>query len=198
MDYLLVLVAIFYIFFIFLYYNDNNIIIIIQLKKIVKNKPLIYNSDIKALSKKDSLTPDEMLLIPLHNALETKIQTYCHNLAKHLAFDLERKYDKKVIEFIQIDNGGKMGIRQKCKKKAEGTKEGFCDTEMLMGNGKQTKNIYVEFKRISTPSNVVIKERQQYYHDWLRSIGYEAYITNNPLYFRDIVLGSVKDFFDTI
>ena len=162
----------------------------------MKNKPLIYNSDIKALSKKSSITPDEMLLIPLHNALETKIQIYCCNLFKDLSFDLERKFGKKVAEFIQIDNGGKMGIRQKSKKKAEGTKEGFCDTEIILGNGKQTKNIYVEFKRIAAPSGVIIADKQQYYHDWLNSIGFEAHITNNPLYFREVILKSVRDFYE--
>ena len=161
----------------------------------MKNKPILYNSDIKALSKKDILTPDEMLLIPLHNALETKIQTHCHNLFKNLSFDLERKFGKKVAEFIQIDNGGKMGIRQKSKKKAEGTKQGFCDIEIILGNGKQTKNIYIEFKRIATPSGIVVGDKQQYYHNWLKEVGYDAYITNNPLYFREVILKSVRDFF---
>lgn len=164
----------------------------------MKNKPLIYNSDIKALSKKDSITPDEMLLVPLYNALETKIQTYCHNLFNNLSFDLERKFGKKVIEFIQIDNGGKMGIRQKSKKKAEGTKSGFFDTQIFIGSscGQYSKVILVEFKRIDVPSKVIIKPNQQYYHDWFNSIGFEAHITNNPLYFREVILKSVRDFYE--
>ena len=162
----------------------------------MKNKPLIYNSDIEALSEKSSITPDEMLLFPLHNALETNIQQICHNLFKRLAFDLECKYKKKVAEFIQIDNGGSAKSSTRLRKFCEGTKSGFCDTEILLGNGKQTKNIYVEFKKIDEPKKVVIKKKQQYYHDWLNSIGFEAHITNNPLYFREVILKSVRDFYD--
>ena len=173
-----------------IYYHYNT-------KKTMKNKPLIYNSDIKALSKKSSITPDEMLLIPLHNALESKIQTYCHNLLNVLAFELEYKYKKKVAEFVQFDNGGKMGKKERIKKAKEGTKKGFLDSGIFMGTscGQYNKVIFIEFKRISMPSKVIVEEKQQYYHDWLNSIGFEAHITNNPLYFREVILRSVKDFY---
>lgn len=171
----------------------------------MKNKPLIYNSDIKFLSKKDSITADEMLLIPFHNALETKIQTYCHNLLKTLAFDLERKYNKKVVEFVQFDNGdtsaGKLKPNQAkalfSRKKREGSKRGFFDSGIFMGTpcGKHSKVILVEFKRIGSPSQIHITPEQQNYHDWFNSIGFEAHITNNPLYFREVILKSVRDFY---
>lgn len=161
---------------------------------------LIYNKDIKELESKASLTPNELTLLPLKNALETKIQELCHNTFKQLSFDLERKYGKKVVEFIHVDNGGKMGIRQKMKKKAEGVKAGIPDVSLFCGSpcGQYSKVILVEFKRIGTPSQIDISEEQQYYYDWFNSIGFKAYITNNPVFFKDVICKEVTDFFDSI
>jgi len=161
---------------------------------------LIYNKDIKEIENKDSITPNEMTLLPLKNALETKIQQYCHNIFKQLSFDLERKYGKKVVEFVQMDNGGKMGFAQKAKKKAEGTKAGMPDVSLFCGSpyGQYSKVILVEFKRMGITNEKCISEEQRYYHDWFNSIGFKAYITNNPIFFRDVICKEVTDFFDSI
>lgn len=100
--------------------------------------------------------------------------------------------------FVQIDNGNsdagittqdeglrKLMFRRKAvtkrRKAAEGTVSGFPDC-LLLRNGRI---LFVEFKRIGT---FKISEEQQYWHDWLNANGFKAYITNNPIYFRDVIL----------
>jgi len=154
---------------------------------------LIYNKDIP----KDPNTAAELILSRFHNALETKIQQHCHKEFNALASEVQFKYGKKLMEFVQVDNGGKMGIRQKSKKKAEGTKAGWPDCELILGSpcGQCPISIFVEFKRIGTPSQIHITDDQKHYHDWLNKIGFKAYITNNPIFFRDVILGEVRKFY---
>jgi hypothetical protein len=162
-------------------------------------------SDIKLLENKSSLTPDELILIRLKGVVETKIQQYCNNLTNQLSLVLERKYGKKLIEFVQFDNGDtsvdklkKQQVRALFgRKKREGSKKGFPDGGIFIGSpcSQYSKIILVEFKRMGSPSQMQISPEQKYYHDWLNSIGFEAHITNNPIYFRDTILKSVKDFF---
>ena len=158
---------------------------------------LITNKEIAALHDKNKLDPDEYLLSQFYKALETKVQQACHALFNHLAFEYEKKYGKKVMEFAQFDNGGHMGIGQKMKKRKEGTKKGLPDCGLFLGSpcGQYSKLILVEFKRVGTPSQMIISPEQLYYHDWLNSIGFESYITNDPLFFKNDILGKVKEFF---
>lgn len=160
---------------------------------------LIYNKDIAALEKKDSLKPDELLLVRMKNATETIVQQYCHRLFNEMAEEYRRKFGKEVMVFVQIDNGGKMGFAQKKKKKAEGTKKGFPDASLFLGSpcGQFSKVIFVEFKRMGTPSQIQLGDEQVFYHAWLNEIGFSAYITNNPIYFRDVILKEVREFYET-
>jgi hypothetical protein len=164
----------------------------------MKNKPLIYNSDLKALQTKTNVTPEEYHLISLANALETKIQQSCHNMFNVLAQELEIKYGKKVMEFVQIDNGASLKPSGKIRKQKEGLKRGWPDVMLAIGSpcGQFSETIFIEFKRIGTPSNIIISLQQQYYHDWLNRTGFNAYITNNPLYFKEAILGKVREFFN--
>lgn len=140
--------------------------------------PLINNKHIKNLELRTDLKTNEILLLRLgQNCLETKIQQVCHNM--FLA-----KYMDKSAEFVQIDNGGKMGFTQKRKKKAEGTKAGFPDVMLIRKN----KVAFVEFKRIGTPSQIDVREDQIKYMNWLNNNNYKAYITNNPIYFQEVIL----------
>lgn len=159
---------------------------------------LICNKDIP----KNPNTAAELILAIFRNALETKIQQYCHKEFNALASEVRYKYGEKLMEFVQVDNGGKMGVRQKMKKKAEGTKDGFPDVQLLLGPPKgsdlEPQVIYIEFKRIGVPSQVIVKDNQLMYHSWLNSIGFKAYITNNPIFFRDVILGEVRKFYNLI
>jgi len=154
-------------------------------------KPIIHNKDIKAIAKKaetQSISQDELLLLKLENAVETKIQQTCRQMF------LQQFRDKGL--FVQIDNGNTFakGVSQAQRmalfrrKEAEGSLAGFSDSMMLL-NGKV---VFVEFKRIGTPSQINIRPEQQKYCDWLNANGFKAYITNNPIYFRDIILKEFK------
>jgi len=158
---------------------------------------LVYNKDIP----KDPNTAAELILSKFHNALETKIQQHCHKEFNALASEVQYKYGKKLMEFVQVDNGGKMGIGQRMKKKAEGTKASWPDVQLVLGStcGKYSQVIFVEFKRIDKSySKLKIEKEQIAYHDWLNEIGFKAYITNNPIFFRDVILGEVREFYKII
>lgn len=156
---------------------------------------LIYNKDLESLLAKGSLSEREWKLVQSvsSNTLETKIQQRCHQLCLNLAFEYEKKLGRKVLEFVQIDNGGRMGFAQHKKKKAEGTKVGMPDSMIFIEGGK---TILVEFKRVGTPSSIKITPEQLNYHHWLNAAGFDAYITNNPLFFEEVILGKVKSILD--
>ena len=158
---------------------------------------LLFKDDIVKLLNKNTQTPDEYFLSRFHQALETKVQQECHTMFNQLAFKYEQKFGGKVMEFVQLDNGGKMGFKQKAKKKAEGTKKGIPDTVLFCGSpcGQYSQVILVEFKRIGVKSEIKISNEQLHYHNWFNSIGFKSYITNNPLFFRDVILQDVKDFY---
>lgn len=161
---------------------------------------LLYKNDIVKLCFKNVQTPDDYFLSQFYQALETKVQQACHAMFNQLSLEYEHKFGKKVMEFTQFDNGGKMGFAQRSKKKAEGTKKGVPDVILFYGSpcGQYSKVILVEFKRIDVPSKIHISPEQQYYHDWFNSIGFKSYITNNPLFFRDVILQDVRDFYKNI
>ncbi len=128
-------------------------------------KQLITNKDFKEINKKfnllGKLTPDEVTLLRESVLSESQIQIGCHNIIK-------AKYgylNNALVNFIQVDNGGAMGVIQKKKKKAEGTQKGFFDVvislkrEMSQGEYLAdfnkvlpivTKDIFVEFKKIGS------------------------------------------------
>lgn len=150
----------------------------------MKNKPIIYNKDIKELENKATLTTDEMILCRLgKGCLEKVIQETCHTMFK-------LKFDPR--GFIAIDNGDTAGgnlkdyqriVLYKNKKKL-GTKHGFPDVMLI----KEGKIVFVEFKRIGSESQIDIKQDQLDYQEWLKSMGFKSYITNNPVYFNNVIL----------
>lgn len=159
---------------------------------------LITDKEVGKLWDKNIQSKDDYFLAQFYKALETKVQQACHQLFNDLGFEYEQKFGKKVTEFVQFDNGGRMGFAQHKKKKAEGTKAGIPDCGLFLGSpcGQYSKLILVEFKRIGSPSQIKISPEQKHYHDWFNSIGFKSYITNNPLFFRDVILGEVKAFFN--
>lgn len=147
-------------------------------------KPIIYSKDIRELSKKPILSKDELMLVELgEKVLEKKIQEYCNRI-------FSSNFDAR--GFIAIDNGDTAGSKLKPyqrialyqNKKKTGTKHGFCDV-MLIG---KNKIIFVEFKRIGTPSQIEVRQDQLDYQEWLKSAGFKSYITNNPIYFKNVIL----------
>ena len=83
------------------------------------------------------------------------------------------------------------------RKKAEGFKSGFPDLQILLYNNSINlrDTMYLELKRVDAPSGIHLTEEQLEWFVKLNNIGYNSYITNNPIFFRDVVLKEIKDFF---
>ena len=55
--------------------------------------------------------------------------------------------------------------------------------------------VFCEVKRIGSPSEIHLTKEQL---DWflkLNSMSFDAYITNNPIFFKDVVLKEIKSNF---
>lgn len=142
-------------------------------------KPLIYNADIRAIEKKaktSSISKNEADLLVQSKWFESSIQTACRNIFLN-------KFGKQA-KFIQIDNGGKMGVRQRMKKAREGTEQGAADV-LLIGLGERMA--FVEFKRIDSESKVKPADKQKEFYDFAESCGFRPYFCNNTVYFENVI-----------
>jgi len=130
-------------------------------------KPLLTKSEIKKSNNLELLNQDGWL--------EWKIQSTCKTI-------FEKWLMEKKLEglFVQIDNGGRMGIGQRNKKKLEGTVSGFPDVMLLVEGGKQ---VFVEFKKVDGK----IDAKQLIMEQKLYALGFKSYMINNTLYFRRIL-----------
>jgi len=144
-------------------------------------KPLIYNSDIKEISKKASISFDEMALLSQAKLTESRIQQACKKI-------FEMEFGKG---FVHIDNGGKMGIAQRTKKKLDGVWSGFPDVILL---GKNGKIAFVEFKRIGAGKEIEPKEHQLEIHQFLRNSGFKVYVCNNTVYFKNVICKEFREY----
>ena len=130
-------------------------------------KPLLTKSEIKKSNNLELLKQDGWL--------EWRIQAECKTIFEQWLMD-----NKLEGFFVQIDNGGKMGIRQRAKKKLEGTLSGFPDVMLLVEGGKQ---VFVEFKKVGGR----IDSKQLEFEQKLYALGFKSYLINNTLYFRRIL-----------
>ena len=159
-------------------------------------KALIENKYIKLLKGKLNLSPREFSILRHDKLKETHIQQSACRMVKSYAITLPKNYR---LKFVQIDNGGNLSIAGKIRKKREGTYANFCDVMILGFNGKENKVWFVEFKRVGSRSEIV--GDKEHFEAQLREIedlnymGFEAYITNNMLFFEHVVMESVKQFF---
>ena len=152
-------------------------------------KPLIYNSDIKTLRGKQSITRQELELIQQCDLTEARIQQSC-----------KRIFDSWIVDnqleglFVQIDNGGKSGIQEKVKKKLMGTVAGMPDVMLLVQNKEgRTFEVFIEFKRISSPKAIKPSEYQIDTQEKIKGMGYEVYLTNNTVFFTKKILGTLLE-----
>jgi hypothetical protein len=177
-----------------------------QLKKLVPeellpNINLLFNKDIP----KEPNTADELIIYRLAQLNETEIQQYFHKQFNALACELKSLNRFNQLEFVQNDNGDSAGGRltqgQRIalyrRKKAEGSRAGFPDISMLVFNQQLNlrDTFFCEVKRIGAPSEIHITQEQL---DWflkLNSMGFNAYITNNPTFFKKVILGQIKKMF---
>ena len=110
------------------------------------------------------------------------------------------------MEAVKNDNGdavvSKLTDNQRmafyARKKAEGFKGGFPDLTILLFNSRLClrDTMYLELKRIDAPSGIHLTEEQLDWFVKLNNMGYNSYITNNPIFFRDVVLKEIRNFFE--
>lgn len=130
-------------------------------------KPLLTKAEIKESNNLELLNQDGWL--------EWKIQAACKLIFNQWLMD-----NKLEGFFVQIDNGGKMGVQQRMKKKLEGTLSGFPDVMLLVEGGKQ---VFIEFKKVGGK----IDAKQLEFEQKLYALGFKSYLINNTLYFRRIL-----------
>lgn len=163
---------------------------------------LLFNKDIP----KEPKTPDELMLFQFANLKESEIQKYFFSQIRNLGIEIMSKNKFNFMEAVKNDNGdavvSKLTQNQRmafyARKKAEGFKGGFPDLTIFLFNNKFTlrDTMYLELKRIDAPSGIHLTEEQLDWFVKLNNMGYNSYITNNPIFFRDVVLKEIKNFFE--
>lgn len=163
---------------------------------------LLFNKDIP----KEPKTPDELMLFQFANLKESEIQKYFFSQIRNLGIEIMSKNKFNFMEAVKNDNGdavvSKLTQNQRmafyARKKAEGFKGGFPDLTILLFNSRVClrDTMYLELKRIDAPSGIHLTEEQLDWFVKLNNMGYNSYITNNPIFFRDVVLKEIKNFFE--
>tara|TARA_R110000782_G_scaffold262188_2_gene354145 strand:+ start:580 stop:1131 length:552 start_codon:yes stop_codon:yes gene_type:complete len=176
---------------------------VIDVKKLDEITPPQWRDKINLLFNKDipktPNTPDELVIYNFSKKLETKVQQQFYTDFNTLARELKFTNNDIELEFVQNDNGGNMGIGQKVKKKAEGSQSGFPDASLFVSNVTNQTNMtmFCEVKKIGSPSEIHLTKEQ---FDWfikLNRMGFDAYITNNPIFFRRVILNKIRQFYAT-
>ena len=163
---------------------------------------LLFNKDIP----KEPKTPDELMLLRFAGLKESEIQKYFYSQIRNLGIEIMSKNKLNFIEAVKNDNGdavvSKLTQNQRmafyARKKAEGFKGGFPDLTILLFNSRLClrDTMYLELKRIDAPSGIHLTEEQLDWFVKLNNMGYNSYITNNPIFFRDVVLKEIRNFFE--
>ena len=163
---------------------------------------LLFNKDIP----KEPKTPDELMLFRFSSLKESEIQKYFFSQIRNLGIEIMSKNKLNFMEAVKNDNGdavvSKLTQNQRmafyARKKAEGFKGGFPDLTILLFNSRicLRDTMYLELKRIDAPSGIHLTEEQLDWFKKLNNMGYNSYITNNPIFFRDVVLKEIKNFFE--
>ena len=163
---------------------------------------LLFNKDIP----KEPKTPDELMLFRFASLKESEIQKYFFSQIRNLGIEIMSKNKLNFMEAVKNDNGdavvSKLTDNQRmafyARKKAEGFKGGFPDLTIFLFNSRLClrDTMYLELKRIDAPSGIHLTEEQLDWFVKLNNMGYNSYITNNPIFFRDVVLKEIRNFFE--
>jgi len=162
---------------------------------------LLFNKDVPKVPN----TAAELIIYNIAGKKETYYQQHFHEEFNAMAAELKMLHKDNELEFVQNDNGdtagGQLSQIQRMvlykRKKAEGSKHGFSDISMYFYNAKTDQNgvILCETKKIGAPSEIHLREDQLEWFLKMNKMGFKTYITNNPIFFRDVVLGEVKKMF---
>ena len=155
---------------------------------------LLFNKDIP----KNPNTANERIIERLSKVSESHLQQHFYKEFNLLACEAKFKNKDLELEFVQNDNGDTAGgsltqiqrIALYKRKKVEGSKAGYPDISIIATGGN---TIYCEVKKITTPSAIHLTKEQ---FDWflkLNRMGFDAYITNNPTFFKEVILEKVKN-----
>ena len=161
---------------------------------------LLFNKDIPKVPN----TAEELIIYRAAQVNESEIQQSFHEQLNNLGRDLKKQNRFNEIEFVQIDNGdtagGKLTEIQRMvlykRKRAEGSKKGFPDVMIPFYSAKLNYRdvVYCEIKKIAAPSGIHLTEEQLEWFLKLNKMGFKSYITNNPTFFREVILKEIKDF----
>jgi hypothetical protein len=170
-------------------------------KELLHKINFLFNKDIP----KEPKTPNDLLIYRLSQLKESDMQQYFYKQAVLLQYELKQLNKFNELEFVQNDNGDSSGgqlsqgqrISLYKRKKAEGSRKGFPDISIYLysANVNLRDTVFCEVKRIGAPSEIHLSKEQL---DWflkLNSMGFNAYITNNPIFFKDVILKKIKSNF---
>jgi len=162
---------------------------------------LLFNEDIPKIPS----NPDELIIHRAAQDNESEIQQSFHEQSNTLTRELKEQNKFNELEFVQIDNGdtagGKLTETQRMvlykRKRAEGSKKGFPDVMIPFYSAKLNYRdvVYCEIKKITVPSKIHLRKEQLNWFLKLNSMGFKAYITNNPIFFKKVILKEIEDFF---
>jgi hypothetical protein len=187
-------------------YKKNDYIDIKNIDKLVPKELLhkinfLFNKDIP----KEPKTPNDLLVYRLSQLKESDMQQYFYKQAVLLQYELKQLNKFNELEFVQNDNGdtagGQLSQGQRIalykRKKSEGSRKGFPDISMFLYSAKINlrDTVFCEVKRIGAPSEIHLTEEQLNWFLKLNSMGFNVYITNNPIFFKDVVLKEIKNNF---
>lgn len=160
---------------------------------------LVFNKDVPKEPKK----PNDLILCHFQSYNESETQSAFCKMVEQLNYELQTVNKLNRAFAVQIDNGDSAGgnlsqiqrMNLYKRKKAEGSKAGFPDLMIPYSiRGVNLHNtIFCEVKRITTPSNVKISKEQLKWFIELNDMGYNAYITNNPIFFKNVILQEIRD-----
>jgi hypothetical protein len=178
----------------------------VDLKNLDKLVPSEYLHKINLLFNKDvpkiPNNADELIIKRLSELKETNVQQFFYKQSNLLQCELKSLNRFNELEFVQNDNGdggaGNISNTQRmalfARKKAEGSRKGFPDVSMYVSVSATgyRDTTFCEVKKIGAPSEIHLTQEQLHWFIKFNDMGFNAYITNNPIFFRDVILNEIK------
>jgi hypothetical protein len=170
-------------------------------KKFLHKINLLFNKDVA----KEPKTNDDLVIRHFASYKESEIQQSFYKQFQVLQFEMKQLNKFNELEFVQNDNGdtagGQLSQGQRIalykRKKAEGSRKGFPDISMYFyaSNINYRDTAFCEVKKIGAPSEIHLTKEQLEWFLKLNSMGFNAYITNNPIFFKNVVLNNIREIF---
>lgn len=155
---------------------------------------LLFNKDIP----KTPRNADELLIYGMAKKSESEMQQFFVREFESMASEVSFRNKNTKFKIYQNDNGDSSGgnltqiqrIVLYKRKKAEGSKAGIPDLSLVWSGANMN---YCEVKKITAPSGIHLSEDQFKCFLELNEMGFTSYITNNPVFFKKVILEGIKD-----